>query len=1061
LRKKEKGEIRMKKQSISAALITALLLISTVSTAFAYLFPIVPHNADAMWVESDTSTYVDSSGFSHFNWTTATKSIGYKFNITICLNLSSSDSVYAWQVAMLYPEIGHGGFLNCTRLDVTAPPTSEFFVTHSTTVSKFLDPSALGGQGVFISESLSGSDSQAGWAATLFWAEFQVMAAPPKGGVYLGVFDISTYAKLGPTHSKTWWEDSFDPPGFHDNTTDSSPSMAVYDAYINYTWAVPPAKPYMGIEGAGSNSTPLVYGPYAPSAVGETFTAHIYVKNIDPAWYLYNLSFTLTWNGTVIQALGAPGANLTIASGWSVITNSVTIALDNTTSWDFAANFTGTAPPLSPSNKVPVANLTLTVMIQESAPPKSISWTDESYLMFSNVVFYDALPFGLLIPPGTSENGYVVVKALIALQLPWLQLSPATQVVGPGPSIGTIIEVDVLVYNLSSHWYTVGIQFRVQYDDAVLSLVSVAEGPFMTDPRWDLYGTFNYSQNEIGGTMVYPFTHVAVLELLLPNGTGEYDQDPLPNTLESAHVNPIVSRLFFAVEAQDCFGGENITSHLNILPFWPPTDKNFFDKDGNYISDFPGHNATVTIEPIQTQPRTIDLFGGSVNDGYGNLVPYFPPYTPYYTGIPSYPAFPVPYGGQGAGTPMDLVFPQSWVHIYGYVTYNYWPVEFKDVGFEVEGPFYHLTEDVFNETGGLVAEAGDYVPEQGQTFYNASGYPFEVLTLPNSYQVWAKFSSITDANGVASYAFRMPWVDYPDFITGVWKITASATVADQEICDTMMFYYERVVYITKVTTDYPSYYHNQFVQVTVDYETHSIEKYPALFSVVITDELGVPIGMALYTTEVGGAVFCTWKTGTFKVSILIPKWAYAGNGAVHVSVYDKDPTEGGQPWQSEYLPDPIINIYPYNLPLSIVPLADNTWGTWQQCMDDNGFGSNGWPTPEDLAIDAPLYGWVLYGEYLTETPDYLNITAEASGGLPFMAPDDIPEYNYAWFVNGISVLNDTMVTTSQYDVTAGVAPFATVGGVYHIVVVVTDKLGNIATEELYVYIHQSPFPPGP
>jgi hypothetical protein len=329
-----------------------------------------------------------------------------------------------------------------------------------------------------------------------------------------------------------------------------------------------------------------------------------------------------------------------------------------------------------------------------------------------------------------------------------------------------------------------------------------------------------------------------------------------------------VATFNFKVLQQDCFGGENITTALNILPFWPPTDDNFIDKDTNYISDLPGVNGTVIIEPINHVDRQVDLYGGAVNDGYGVLV-----------GSP-YLQFPVPYGGQGPNHWMDIVFPQSWVYLHANVTYNYWPVQSKDVGFEIEGPFTKLPN-------------GTLVPAQ-------------------NYQIWAKFVATTDSNGVASYAYRMPWPCVnPDGITGVWKITSTVTVADQVVIDTMIFYYERLVYITGVTTDSYGYYHDTDIKVTVCYETHSVEYYPALFAIVITDELGVPFGMALYNTEVGGATFCTWKCSCFDVTVHIPKWAYAGNGYVHVSVYDKDPTIGGEPYAPEFQPDPEINIYPY------------------------------------------------------------------------------------------------------------------------------------------------------
>ncbi|MGB9779048.1 MAG: hypothetical protein ACPLW8_06535, partial [Candidatus Bathyarchaeales archaeon] len=106
--------------------------------------------------------------------------------------------------------------------------------------------------------------------------------------------------------------------------------------------------------------------------------------------------------------------------------------------------------------------------------------------------------------------------------------------------------------------------------------------------------------------------------------------------------------------------------------------------------------------------------------------------------------------------------------------------------------------------------------------------------------------------------------------------------------------------------------HGEDIAVTVEYRTHSAQLYPVLFSVVATDELGVPFGMALKATTIGGALpWCTWKTGKFTVTINIPKWAYAGIGTIHVNAYDKDPTEGGFAYVPEYTPAPTFQIGPY------------------------------------------------------------------------------------------------------------------------------------------------------
>jgi hypothetical protein len=840
------------KLSILAVLLTTML----VMPAFAVipsppiLTPGEPHDRNAMWVE-----------YGLYALDTVAAGVGDKFNITVSMNITQD--VFFYQIGLLYNRI----WLKCTRAGYTAGTTSMYFLGHATTEAgnpPIIDTSFLGNGSVLVSGGCTGTDNVTGpHSGTLIWAEMQIMIGPNKGENFTGKFDIST--KYSAT---TWVKD----PGL------VKIALTPYDSDIWYAWAPPTTKPFMGIEhdnGFGpflpsptpANTWPLVWSQYAPGLgvranMTSGFSALIYVKNIDPAWYMQNVTFTLSWNSTVIDVLGGLG-NVTVDGAWTVVSStigagSLTLAL---------TGFTGSVPPLS--NKVLVATVKFTVMIQGLVPPLPAGYFDKSLLTFSSVLVQDHL---LDIATAAPQQGEVDIYALLTLQLPYLYVDPATTIIGPAPSIGSTFSITIKVANMTTNWHCVAIQTRLTYDDLLFSLVSVTEGPFMTDTTWDMFGTFWYTLNEIGGDPMFPITHVMILDLLYPNHTtGIYDQTVFPNTVENSDVDPTFATLTFQVLSQNCFGMPNITSAFNILPFWKPSDKTFIDRDANYIASLPGINGTVIIAALNFVGRQIDLYGGAINDGYGVLV-----------GSP-YLQFPAPYGGQGPNHYMDIVFPQSWVYLNANVTYNYWPVQSKDVGFEIEGPYEHIT----NQTGDF------YVPLQ-------------------RYQVWAKFTATTDSNGVASYAYRMPWpCDDPDGITGVWKITSTVTIADEVVMDTMLFYYERLVVITSVTTDSYGYYHDQCVKVTVNYKTHSVEYYPALFAVVITDELGVPFGMQLHNTEVGGATFCTWKPGTFTVTICIPKWAYAGNGYVHVSVYDKDPTIGGEPLAPEFKPYPQINIYPY------------------------------------------------------------------------------------------------------------------------------------------------------
>jgi hypothetical protein len=963
----------MKKLSIVTALMLAMLTIS-IAPVFAPISE--PHPRDAFWVEPNNS-YVGgppAANGTGIYYDTNNATIGTIFTVTIALNYTGK--VFSWQCGFHF----NIAWLNCTGIETTEASTSEYF--HGIAAKDYggfsytIDDVVGFVQGF---ETCKGAAFIPGpRAATLVWVHFNITATPPKGIVPLtSDFDLMT------EHDKkaNW---VFDPD------VGDFVVIANYNGSITFAWAVPSTKPHMGIEPTGFFGSGLHTIANPPPAdwtvnynmftndVGSGFMADIYLENIDPAWYVQNVSFTLNWADPV-DVVGGLG-DISIDGMWTLVGAigfvpgaSLTMAL---------TNYAGPRPALP--NKIPVAHVKFTVISQDQVPPSPPSIADRKCdLTFSNVLVADHT---LTIATSTPEKGTVDVPALQKLARPWLEISPVATTVGFVPSIGSVFGVNIIVKNLTGNAHCVAIQFRVQYDSSMLAFYDATEGPFMTNTIWNKYGTFFTSVDLVGGGP--PFgDNVAVLDLLYPNKHGVYDQATFPNTLESNNVNVTVATIYFTILQQGCFNADNITTFLNILPFWiepsmPPYD-HFIDYNADYINDMPGVNGTVLIAsiiPPTPSPYILDLYGGAVNDGYGVLV-----------GSP-YLQFPTPYGGQGLNQSMDLVFPQSWVYLHANVTYNWWPVQQKYVGFEIEGPFQH----VINQTGDF------YVP------------------LPR-YQVWAKFSATTDGYGVGSYAYRMPWpCDDPDGITGVWKITATTSVADQLLTDVVLFYYQSPVYITSVSTDKYGYFHDEQVKVCVDYGTHSRQLYPALFAITITDNLGVPIGMALEgPLQVGGARFCTWKNDSFCVTILIPKWAYAGNGLVHVSVYDKDPTDGGEPWRPEYTPDPVINIYPYNAALTLSVAFDPT-----QWSADGGMNL--------YSDDVP--------------PDAMPMTATAAGGYPLLAPNNVPQWTYTWYVNDILVYTEFGTTSVfWFDTAVWSAP-----GLYKVTTVVTDTLGYTATIINYV-----------
>ena len=95
---------------------------------------------------------------------------------------------------------------------------------------------------------------------------------------------------------------------------------------------------------------------------------------------------------------------------------------------------------------------------------------------------------------------------------------------------GEIFTVNITIDNVNASQRLVGVQFRLGYNDTLLEVVNVAEGSFMKDPRWNLYGTFctYYIEPESkrpNGTIIAP-PHVSVGVVLLPNASGVYQNFP-------------------------------------------------------------------------------------------------------------------------------------------------------------------------------------------------------------------------------------------------------------------------------------------------------------------------------------------------------------------------------------------------------------------------------------------------------------------------------------------------------------------------------------------------------
>jgi hypothetical protein len=163
-----------------------------------------------------------------------------------------------------------------------------------------------------------------------------------------------------------------------------------------------------------------------------------------------------------------------------------------------------------------IGTQTITDMVPGSTKLLTFSW-DTSGVSFGNYM----LKAEASIVPGETD---IVDNTLAAL----VRIGPET-LMKVEPSLIQVqrldktFQVNVTINDLWEGWRTVGVQFRLLYNDTLLEVVNVTEGPFMQDARWNLHGTFFVYFVEKDG--IYG-PHVLVGIMLYPNETGYWNAFP-------------------------------------------------------------------------------------------------------------------------------------------------------------------------------------------------------------------------------------------------------------------------------------------------------------------------------------------------------------------------------------------------------------------------------------------------------------------------------------------------------------------------------------------------------
>ncbi|MGB9778249.1 MAG: hypothetical protein ACPLW8_02490 [Candidatus Bathyarchaeales archaeon] len=231
--------------------------------------------ADSMWIEPST-----------LNFNAYEVNVGYKFNVTVWLNVTSQD-MFSWQFKLFY----NTEHLQATRAGYTGPNgASSEWATHRTGGAVSTVSPDIEADYVMFTESCQGDNYvPKPVCASLAWVEFNITALPPSGGEFESLLDIN--------NTRTWV--------LNYNLDEITITKSGAEYHLSYSDTVPPS---IG-EPTQDPATNVQPGQTVKVSVNVT-DAESGVKNVtlyytnDTAWY--NVSMQLN-SGTGLWEANIPG----------------------------------------------------------------------------------------------------------------------------------------------------------------------------------------------------------------------------------------------------------------------------------------------------------------------------------------------------------------------------------------------------------------------------------------------------------------------------------------------------------------------------------------------------------------------------------------------------------------------------------------------------------------------------------------------------------------------------------------------------------------------------------
>jgi hypothetical protein len=177
--------------------------------------------------------------------------------------------------------------------------------------------------------------------------------------------------------------------------------------------------------------------------------------------------------------------------------------------------------------------------------------------------------------PSAPSNGtytYTSVAPPPSEKKPWMEAVPNEyEAVRP-----VQFDLDIFIRDLEAEKSLIAVQFDLTYNSTVIEATSVTPGPFMSDSRWAVYGTYPIWHME-KGRVIYG-------EIILPSEEGQWNLPEFP------HGDGLVATISFKTLAH-----EQASFNISVQPLY---DEFFLDVNGEYIPYNPPKNCIFTYEPL-------------------------------------------------------------------------------------------------------------------------------------------------------------------------------------------------------------------------------------------------------------------------------------------------------------------------------------------------------------------------------------------------------------------------------------------------------------------------------